>query len=147
MTHVRQKRRRRRRRRRSRRRRRTKKNVADVGRTAPIRQQCYTNRPPERDSNTLASSIDSQPASPVNHHGFTVSSLGCSCREGADIWMRGYMCVFFCSCCFSCFMCLFLQNGVVHRDLKLENVLLDENCNIKVRKRSTFLLGVALSDL
>lgn len=27
--------------------------------------------------------------------------------------------------------CLF-QNGVVHRDLKLENVLLDENCNIKV---------------
>lgn len=25
-----------------------------------------------------------------------------------------------------------LQNGVVHRDLKLENILLDDNCNIKV---------------
>lgn len=26
-----------------------------------------------------------------------------------------------------------LQNGVVHRDLKLENILLDDSCNIKVR--------------
>lgn len=30
------------------------------------------------------------------------------------------------------FFLFLLQNGVVHRDLKLENVLLDENCNIKV---------------
>lgn len=28
-----------------------------------------------------------------------------------------------------------LQNGVVHRDLKLENILLDDNCNIKVKLR------------
>lgn len=27
---------------------------------------------------------------------------------------------------------ILFQNGVVHRDLKLENVLLDENLNIKV---------------
>lgn len=25
------------------------------------------------------------------------------------------------------------KNGVVHRDLKLENILLDDNCNIKVK--------------
>lgn len=31
-----------------------------------------------------------------------------------------------------CFFLIVSQNGVVHRDLKLENVLLDENCNIKV---------------
>lgn len=30
---------------------------------------------------------------------------------------------------------LSLQNGVVHRDLKLENILLDDNCNIKVKLR------------
>ncbi|KAH0508871.1 NUAK family SNF1-like kinase 1 [Microtus ochrogaster] len=27
------------------------------------------------------------------------------------------------------------KNGVVHRDLKLENILLDDNCNIKVKLR------------
>lgn len=32
-------------------------------------------------------------------------------------------------------MCLsaLLQNGVVHRDLKLENILLDQDLNVKVR--------------
>lgn len=30
------------------------------------------------------------------------------------------------------FFLVLFQNGVVHRDLKLENVLLDENLNIKV---------------
>lgn len=33
-----------------------------------------------------------------------------------------------------------LQNGVVHRDLKLENILLDDNCNIKVKLRQS--LGI-----
>lgn len=32
----------------------------------------------------------------------------------------------------SFFFIILFQNGVVHRDLKLENVLLDENLNIKV---------------
>ncbi|XP_067110662.1 NUAK family SNF1-like kinase 1 isoform X2 [Osmerus mordax] len=36
------------------------------------------------------------------------------------------------------------KNGVVHRDLKLENVLLDENCNIKV---DSWALGVLLYTL
>lgn len=29
------------------------------------------------------------------------------------------------------------KNGVVHRDLKLENILLDDNCNIKVKLRQS----------
>lgn len=32
----------------------------------------------------------------------------------------------------SVFFSFLFQNGIVHRDLKLENVLLDENLNIKV---------------
>lgn len=41
---------------------------------------------------------------------------------------------------YSLFPSLF-QNGVVHRDLKLENILLDDNFNIKVR----FFLSVSLN--
>jgi len=34
--------------------------------------------------------------------------------------------------CSPLFFCSLFQNGVVHRDLKLENILLDDNFNIKV---------------
>lgn len=40
----------------------------------------------------------------------------------------------------SFFFLIVFQNGVVHRDLKLENVLLDENCNIKVSFAPWFVL-------
>lgn len=36
-----------------------------------------------------------------------------------------------------------LQNGVVHRDLKLENILLDDSCNIKVKLLPGGLIGGA----
>lgn len=36
------------------------------------------------------------------------------------------------------FPLVLFQNGVVHRDLKLENVLLDENHNIKVLELLAF---------
>lgn len=48
-------------------------------------------------------------------------------REDIRLWTRSAM-----QHRTSCFAALF-QNGVVHRDLKLENILLDQDLNVKVR--------------